>query len=65
METATSLVIFGQSSQSVPVGITDDLLFETSENFFGLLSSGSSLPTNIQLAPTQATATIFYNDGIQ
>ena len=62
METATSFVIFGQSSVSVPVFIINDDLFETPENFFGLLSSGSELPPNIQLAPTQATATIL--DGV-
>ena len=62
METATSLVIFDQPSVSVPVAIINDDLFETPENFFGLLSNDGELPPNVQLAPTQATATIL--DGI-
>ena len=58
METATSLVIFDQSSVSVPVAIINDDQLETPENFFGLLISDGELPPNVQLAPTPATATI-------
>ena len=65
MKAATSLVFFNQSSQSVPVGISDDVLFETSEMFFGLLNNDGDLPANIYLAPTVANATIIDNDGIQ
>ena len=64
IETATS-VFFDQSSVSVPVDITDDVLFETPESFFGLLSNDSDLPANVYLASSLANAIIIDNDGMQ
>ena len=42
--------------------IIDDDLFETPEEFFGLLSDDGNLPPNVRLEPATATATINDNE---
>ena len=60
-QTISSLTFTDQLSLSVPVGIIDDTLFETPESFVGLLSA-DNLPSNVLLAPTEATGTILDNE---
>ena len=43
-ETTSSLVFFDQSTESVPIGIIDDSLFESNETFFGQLTATAALP---------------------
>ena len=59
-----TLVFFGQSALSVPVGIIDDFLVETSETFLGRLSADGILPPNVRLNPIEATGTIIDDDGL-
>ena len=61
-ETTNSLVFTDQSTESVPVGIIDDSLFEFNETFFGRLSAAGVLPPNVLLDPIEAKATIIDND---
>jgi hypothetical protein len=58
------LVFSGDSVQNVSVQIISDGILESSEIFFGLLSSadGMAIPSNVHLQPTRATATII-NDN--
>ena len=63
-QTTTTLVFFGQSALSVPVGIIDNLLVETSETFLGHLSADGILPPNVRLNPIDSTGTIIDDDGM-
>ena len=58
-ETTSSLVFTDQSTESVPVGIVDDNLFEPQETFFGRLNVAGVLPPNVYLEPIEAKATIY------
>ena len=66
IETSKFLNFTGDSVHSVSIQIIDDGISEPSETFFGVLSSadGTTIPPNIRLEPTRATATIINNNGI-
>ena len=57
-QTSSSLTFFDQSTQSVPVTIINDILFEDDETFAGLLGAVGDLPSNVLLEPTIANADI-------
>ena len=61
-QTSSSLTFFDQSTQSVPVTIINDILFEDVETFTGLLSAVGDLPSNVLLEPTVANADIIDNE---
>ena len=63
--TSKYLNFTGDSVHSVSIQIIDDGISEPSETFVGLLSSadGTTIPPNIHLEPTRATATILNNNG--
>ena len=65
-EASRVLVFSGDLVQNVSIQIISDGILESSEIFFGLLSSadGMAIPSNIHLGPTRATATIINDDGI-
>ena len=65
--TSKTLIFTGDSLQNVSIQIVDDGISEPSETFFGLLSSadGTTIPPNIHLEPTRATATIIDKNGMQ
>ena len=65
-EASRVLVFSGDLVQNVSIQIISDGILESSEIFFGLLSSadGMAIPSNIHLGPTRATATIINDNGI-
>ena len=66
IETSKFLYFTGDSVHSVSIQIIDDGISEPSETFYGLLSNadGMTIPPNIRLEPTRATASIINKNGI-
>ena len=64
-EASRVLVFSGDLVQNVSIQIISDGIVESSETFFGLLSSayGMAIPPNVHLEPTRATATIIDDNG--
>ena len=62
-KTTKSLVITGDSVQSIFVEILDDEMLEFPETFYGHLSVDKSLPHNVHLEPNRAVATIIDDKG--
>ena len=46
---------------SISIMLTDDLIAESSETFYGHISTLHPLPSNVNLEPVIAVATIFDN----
>ena len=46
---------------SISIMLTDDLIAESSETFYGHISALHPLPPNVHLEPVRAVATIFDN----
>ena len=65
-EASRVLVFSGDLVQNVSIQIISDGIVESSETFFGLLSSTdgmAAIPPNVHLEPTRATATIIDDNG--
>ena len=64
-EASRVLIFSGDLVQNVSIQIISDGIVESSETFFGLLSStdGMAIPPNVHLEPTRATATIINDNG--
>ena len=60
---STILTFTGQSVESISVPIIDDEVFELEEVFYGRLVAVGSLPSNVQLKPERAAASIIDNKG--